>query len=334
MQYRTLGSSGLKLSVIGLGTWAIGGGDWKFGWGDQDEQDSIDTMVRAVELGINWIDTAAIYGEGRSEIIVAKALQQIPRETRPLIATKCGRIALGNGEIGKCLRRDSVIAECEASLKRLQTDSIDLYQLHWPEPDEEIEEGWQTLVDLKAQGKVRHIGVSNHSVSQMQRLQVIHPVASLQPPYSMIAREIESQILPFCGQENIGVICYSPMGKGLLTGTFSAARVAGLSAKDHRSRDPRFQSPQLEINLEFVAELGRIAAGLGWTLPELSIAWVLRRPEVTSAIVGSRRPDQIAETVTAGNRVLDFESIAAVESAIRKRDAALTRLGEVDKARV
>ena len=334
MQYRTLGSSGLKLSVIGLGTWAIGGGDWKFGWGDQDEQESIDTIVRAVELGINWIDTAAIYGEGRSEIMVAKALQQIPRETRPLIATKCGRVALGNGEIGKCLRRDSVIAECEASLKRLQTDCIDLYQLHWPEPDEEIEEGWQTLVDLKVKGKVRHIGVSNHSVSQMQRLQVIHPVASLQPPYSMIAREIESEILPFCGQQNIGVICYSPMGKGLLTGAFSAVRVAGLSAKDHRSRDPRFQSPQLEINLEFVAGLGRIAAGLGWTLPELSIAWVLRRPELTSAIVGSRRPDQIAETVNAGDRVLDSVSIAAVESAIQKRDAALTRLGELDKARV
>ncbi len=334
MQYRTLGSSGLKLSVIGLGTWAIGGGDWKFGWGDQDEQESIDTIVRAVELGINWIDTAAIYGEGRSEIMVAKALQQIPRETRPLIATKCGRVALGNGEIGKCLRRDSVIAECEASLKRLQTDCIDLYQLHWPEPDEEIEEGWQTLVDLKVKGKVRHIGVSNHSVSQMQRLQVIHPVASLQPPYSMIAREIESEILPFCGQQNIGVICYSPMGKGLLTGAFSAVRVAGLSAKDHRSRDPRFQSPQLEINLEFVAGLGRIAAGLGWTLPELSIAWVLRRPELTSAIVGSRRPDQIAETVNAGDRILDSVSIAAVESAIQKRDAALTRLGELDKARV
>ena len=209
-----------------------------------------------------------------------------------------------------------------------------LYQLHWPEPDEEIEEGWQTLVDLKAQGKVRHIGVSNHSVSQMQRLQKIYPVASLQPPYSMIAREIEAEILPFCGQKNIGVICYSPMGKGLLTGTFSAARVAGLSAKDHSSRDPRFQSPQLEINLEFVEGLGRIASGLGWTLPELSIAWVLRRPELTSAIVGSRRPDQIAETVIAGNRVLDSASIAAVESAIQKRDAALARLGEFDKARV
>ncbi|MCA9064361.1 MAG: aldo/keto reductase, partial [Planctomycetaceae bacterium] len=226
MQFRTLGDSGLRISVIGLGTWAIGGGDWKFGWGDQDDSEAIAAIVRAVELGINWIDTAAIYGEGRSEILVAKAMEQIPVASRPLIATKCGRVALGDGEIGKCLRRDSVIRECEASLKRLNTDCIDLYQMHWPEPDEEIEEGWQTLVDLKAQGKVRHIGVSNHSVSQLQRLQAIHPVTSLQPPYSMIAREVEAEILPYCGQQNIGVICYSPMGKGLLTGTFTAARAA------------------------------------------------------------------------------------------------------------
>ena len=334
MQYRTLDSSGMKFSVIGLGTWAIGGGDWKFGWGDQDEQEAIDTMVRAVESGINWIDTAAIYGEGRSEILVAKAMQKIPAADRPFIATKCGRVAIGNGEIAKSLRRDSVIAECEASLKRLQTDCIDLYQLHWPEPDEEVEEGWQTLVDLKALGKVRHIGVSNFSVSQMQRVQAIHPTVSLQPPYSIIAREVETEILPFCGQQNIGVICYSPMGKGLLTGAFSAARVAGLSAKDHRSRDPRFQSPQLEINLAFVEELGGIAAGLGWTLPELSIAWVLRRPEVTSAIVGSRKPDQIAQTVVAGSRVLDPTSMAAIDSAIQTREIALRELGEVQKARV
>ena len=334
MQYRTLGSSGLKLSVIGLGTWAIGGGDWKFGWGDQDEQEAVDTIVRAVESGVNWIDTAAIYGEGRSEVLVAKAMQQIPAADRPLIATKCGRVALGNGEIGKSLRRDSVIAECEASLKRLQTECIDLYQLHWPEPDEEVEEGWQTLVDLKAQGKVRQIGVSNFSVSQLQRVQTIHPTVSLQPPYSMIAREVEAEILPFCGAQNIGVICYSPMGKGLLTGAFSAARVAGLSAKDHRSRDPRFQSPQLEINLAFVEELGRIATGLGWTLPELSIAWVLRRPELTSAIVGSRKPEQITQTVGAGSRVLDASSIAATNSAVQKRETALRELGGLEKARV
>ena len=334
MQYRSLGSSGLKLSVIGLGTWAIGGGDWKFGWGDQDEQEAVDTIVKAVELGINWIDTAAIYGEGRSEVLVAKAMQQIPVPERPLLATKCGRVALGNGEIGKCLRRDSIIRECEDSLKRLQTDCIDLYQLHWPEPDEEIEEGWQTLVDLKAQGKVRHIGVSNHSVSQMQRLQAIHPVVSLQPPYSMIARDIETEILPFCAARNIGVICYSPMGKGLLTGAFSAARVAGLSASDHRTKDPRFLSPQLEINLAFVEALGKIATGLGWTIPELSIAWVLRRPEMTSAIVGSRKPAQVAQTIAAGDRVLDAASIGAIEAALQQRDNSLLEAGTIVKPRV
>ena len=334
MQYRSLGSSGLKLSVIGLGTWAIGGGDWKFGWGDQDEQEAVDTIVKAVELGINWIDTAAIYGEGRSEVLVAKAMQQIPVPERPLLATKCGRVALGNGEIGKCLRRDSIIRECEDSLKRLQTDCIDLYQLHWPEPDEEIEEGWQTLVDLKAQGKVRHIGVSNHSVSQMQRLQAIHPVVSLQPPYSMIARDIETEILTFCAARNIGVICYSPMGKGLLTGAFSAARVAGLSASDHRTKDPRFLSPQLEINLAFVEALGKIATGLGWTIPELSIAWVLRRPEMTSAIVGSRKPAQVAQTIAAGDRVLDAASIGAIEAALQQRDNSLLEAGTIVKPRV
>lgn len=334
MQYRSLGSSGLKLSVIGLGTWAIGGGDWKFGWGDQDEQEAIDTIVKAVELGINWIDTAAIYGEGRSEVLVAKAMQQISVPERPLLATKCGRVALGNGEIGKCLRRDSIIRECEDSLKRLQMDRIDLYQLHWPEPDEEIEEGWQTLVDLKAQGKVRHIGVSNHSVNQMQRLQAIHPVVSLQPPYSMIARDIETEILPFCAAQNVGVICYSPMGKGLLTGAFSAARVAGLSASDHRTKDPRFLSPQLEINLTFVEALGKIATGLGWTIPELSIAWVLRRPEMTSAIVGSRKPAQVAQTIAAGDRVLDAAAIGAIEAALQQRDNSLLEAGTIVKPRV
>ncbi|MEQ9410321.1 MAG: aldo/keto reductase [Fuerstiella sp.] len=334
MQFRTLGNSGIDISVIGLGTWAIGGGDWKFGWGDQDEQEGIATIVRSVEEGINWIDTAAVYGLGRSEETVGKALKQIPADNRPLIATKCGRTNEGQGEIGKCLKRDSIIGECEDSLRRLGIDCIDLYQMHWPEPDEDIEEGWQTLVDLKKQGKVRHIGVSNHSVDQLKRLQAIHPVTSLQPPYSMIAREVEAEILPFCGEQNIGVICYSPMGKGLLTGAFNRERVAGLSEKDHRSRDPRFHPPQLEINLSFVDSLRAVADGLGWTLPELSIAWVLRRPELTAAIVGARRPDQISETAAAGDRVLDPASIEAIATAITTRDEALAALGDTEKARV
>lgn len=334
MQFRSLGTSDLQLSTIGLGTWAIGGGDWKFGWGDQDEQQAIDTIVRAVNVGINWIDTAAVYGLGQSELLVGKALSQIPPSQHPIIATKCGRTNLGGGEIGKCLKRDSIVAECEGSLQRLGVDCIDLYQMHWPEPDEDIEEGWATLVDLKQQGKVRHIGVSNHSVSQMERLQAIHPIASLQPPYSMIARDVEESILPFCKQQNIGVICYSPMGKGLLTGTFSADRVASLSDKDHRRLDPRFQTPQLEVNLTFVDRLGKIASELGWTVPELSIAWVLRRPEMTSAIVGARRPEQIEETVIAGSRTLDQAAIAEIDAIIDFRDDTLAALGSFEKPRV
>ncbi|MEZ6124124.1 MAG: aldo/keto reductase [Planctomycetaceae bacterium] len=334
MQFRSLGNTGIDISVIGLGTWALGGGDWKFGWGDQDEQQSLQTVFEAVKQGINWIDTAAVYGMGLSESVVGKAVQQIPFAERPLIATKCGRTNLGHGEIGKCLQRESIIAECEASLKRLQVDCLDLYQMHWPEPDEQIEEGWQTLVDLKQQGKVRHIGVSNHSVSQLQRLQSIHPVASLQPPYSLIAREVEDDLLPFCGRHGIGVICYSPMGKGLLTGAFSAERAAALSDRDHRSRDPRFQSPQLEINLRFVQSLQRVADQLKWTLPELAIAWVLRRPELTAAIVGARRPDQIDETAIAGTRVLDASAAADIDAALRQRTAELDSLGDVVNPRV
>lgn len=334
MQTRTLGDTDLQLSVIGLGTWAIGGGDWAFGWGDQDDNEAIAAIDKAVQLGVNWIDTAAVYGFGKSESLVGKALAAIPPADRPLVATKCGRTNLGDGNIGKSLRRESVIAECEASLKFLNLDCIDLYQMHWPEPDEEIEEGWQTLVDLKRQGKVRHIGVSNHNVDQMKRLQAIHPIASLQPPYSMIAREVESETLPFCGDNTIGVICYSPMGKGLLTGAFDAVRARGLSDKDHRSRDPRFQSPQLEINLAFVDGLGKIADDLGWTIAELAIAWVLRRAEVTAAIVGSRSPKQIEQTVVAGNHALDQASIAAVDALLKVRDDALASTEGIRKARV
>ena len=334
MQYRTLGSSGLSISVVGLGTWAIGGGDWKFGWGDQDETSAVGAIVRAVELGINWIDTAAIYGEGRSETLVAKAIESIAPNDRPLIATKCGRVALGNGEIGKSLRRASIITECEDSLRRLKTDVIDLYQLHWPEPDEEIEEGWQTLVELKQQGKVRHIGVSNHSVEQMKRLQAIHPIVSLQPPYSMIAWDIEAEILPFCQTTNVGVVCYSPMGKGLLTGRFTADRVAALSDKDHRTKDPRFQSPQLEINLDFVQKLDTLARSLNWSVTDVAIAWTLRRPELTSAIVGARSPEQIEQTVTAGDRVLDEASVATIAAALQDRELKLAALPNVARARV
>lgn len=334
MQIRQLGNSDLQLSVIGLGTWAIGGGEWEFGWGDQDDQAAVAAIVKAVELGVNWIDTAAVYGFGKSEQLVGEALRALPTADRPLVATKCGRTNLGNGKIGKSLRRESVIAECEGSLKALGIECIDLYQMHWPEPDEEIEEGWQTLVELKEQGKVRHIGVSNHSADQMRRLQAIHPIASCQPPYSMIAPEAEDQVLPYCGSEQVGVICYSPMGKGLLTGSFDLKRAQALSEKDHRSRDPRFQSPQLEVNLEFVQSLQKVADGLGWTVAELAVAWVLRRPEVTAAIVGSRSPEQIEQTVVAGDRVLDAASADAIAEALDRRTQTLAQIDGISQARV
>ena len=334
MQTRKLGNSDLELSVIGLGTWAMGGGDWPFGWGDQDEEVAIAAIHKAVELGVNWIDTAAVYGFGKSESLVGKALKSIPSARRPIVATKCGRTNLGDGKIGKSLKRESVIAECEASLTRLGVDCIDLYQMHWPEPDEQIEEGWQALVELKQQGKIRYLGVSNHSASQMDRLQAIEPIDSSQPPYSMLAREAEAEILPYCRDHGIGVVCYSPMGKGLLTGSFTAERAARLSEKDHRSRDPRFQSPQLEINLSFVEGLGQIASALGWTRAELAVAWVLRRPEVTSAIVGSRSPQQIEQTVVAGTRNMDADTTARVDALIEDREQRLASHEGISKARV
>ena len=313
MQTRQLGNTDMHLTVIGFGSWAIGGGEWKFGWGDQDEKEAVDAVVAAVDQGINWIDTAAVYGGGKSEELVGRALRELGPSRRPLIATKCGRVMRDSQTIDKVLKRASVIAECEASLTRLGVDCIDLYQMHWPEPDEDIEEGWNALVELKRQGKVRHIGVSNHSVSQLQRLEAIHHVASLQPPYSLISPKAEEELLPYCGSHGIGVVCYSPMYKGLLTGKFTLARAAALSEKDHRSRDPHFQSPQIERHLQMVDQLRPIAEKAGRSLAELAIAWVLRRPEVTSAIAGARRPAQVSDIVGAADWSLSAEEIRSID---------------------
>lgn len=318
METRRLGNSSLELTTIGFGSWAIGGGDWQFGWGDQDEQEAVDAIVAAVDQGINWIDTAAVYGGGRSEELVGRALQVLGPARRPIVATKCGRVMRSPTQIDKVLKRESIVAECEASLQRLGVECIDLYQLHWPEPDADIEEGWQTLVELKQQGKVRELGVSNHSVAQMARLQAIHPIASLQPPYSMLKRDIEAEILPFCAANDIGVICYSPMQKGLLTGKFTLERARGLSEKDHRSRDPQFQSPAIERHLELIEQLRPLAAAHGHSVAQLAIAWVLRRPEVTSAIVGSRRPEQVAETAVAAQWKLSDEEVATIEGLLAR----------------
>ncbi len=323
MRKRRLGWTDLEFTVIGFGSWAMGGGGWKFSWGPQDDRESIAAIKRAVELGVNWIDTAAVYGLGHSEEIVGKAIKGL--SPRPFIATKCERVWDEKGNIYGSLKRESIRREVEASLRRLQVDVIDLYQIHWPDPDEDIEEGWGEMKRLVEEGKVRYIGVSNFNVSQMERIQKIHPIASLQPPYSMLKRGIEAEILPYCARNNIGVIVYSPMQKGLLTGAITRERVAQFAPDDHRRNDPQFQEPELSINLELVAKLRGIAARYGRTPAQLAVAWVLRRPEVTSAIVGIRRPSQIEEIVPAADFELSREDLEEIERLLQEREAKLKK---------
>ena len=311
MKTRKLGSTDFHLTTIGLGTWAIGG-PWQFGWGTQDDQESISTIRRALELGINWIDTAPAYGLGHSEEVVGQAIQGLAE--KPIIATKCGRAWGEDGRLYGNLKRDGIRAETEASLRRLRVEAIDLYQIHWPDPDEGLEEGWAAIADLVKEGKLRYAGVCNFSVEQLKRIQPIHPVASSQPPYSMLAREVEAEHLAYCAANDIGVIPYSPMQKGLLTGKVTRDWVHGLDESDHRRRDFNFQEPRLSANLETVDGLRAIADKRGKTVAQLAIAWVLRRPEITAAIVGARRPPQIEETVLAAEWALCPEDIAAIEA--------------------
>lgn len=321
MQRRKLGRTDLNLSIIGMGTWAIGGGDWKFAWGHQDDRESILTIQRALDLGINWIDTAAIYGLGHSEEIVGKALKGL--KEKPIIATKCSLIWDKDGSISGCLKKKSIRGEVEASLRRLKTEVIDLYQIHWPRPDEDIQEAWGSIADLIKEGKVRYGGVSNFSVEQLKRIQPIHSVASLQPPYSMLERGVEDELLEYCSEEGIGVIAYSPMQKGLLTGKFNAERVKNLPKNDHRREDFRFQEPELSANLELVEGLRLITEKRGKTVAQLAIAWVLRRPELTAAIVGARRPSQIEETASVGDWALSGEDITAIDTLLDERQRVL-----------
>lgn len=321
MKTRKLGWTDLNLSTIGLGTWAIGGGGWEYAWGPQDDRESIATILRALELGVNWIDTAPLYGLGRSEKVVGKAIEGL--RDKPIIATKCGLVWDKDGNISNSLKEESIRSEVEASLKRLKIGAIDLYQIHWPIPDEDIEEAWGAIADLVKEGKIRYAGASNFSVEQLERIQAIHPIASLQPPYNMLRRDVEDELLDFCAANDIGVITYSPMEKGLLTGKFSKKRVQNLPEDDHRHRDSRFQEPELSANLELAKGLRGIAEKSGRTPAQLAIAWVLRRPEVTAAIVGARHPYQIEETVVAGEWVLPEEDIAAIDMLFNKRQKTL-----------
>jgi len=324
VEKRKLGFSDLELTKIGLGTWAIGGGNWSFGWGPQDEKESINAIHRALDLGINWIDTAAAYGLGNSERVIAKALAG--KRDQVTLATKCGLVwEEGDRDVQNVLDAKSIRREAENSLKRLKTDVIDLYQIHWPVPDEKIEEAWGAIADLIQEGKVRYGGVSNFSVEQIKRVQPIHPVASLQPPYSMLDRGVEKDLLSFCADNQIGVIAYSPMYSGLLTGKYDQERIDQLDKNDWRKRDQEFNPPNLSANLKLVDKLGSIAESHGRTLPQLAIAWVLRRPEMTAAIVGARRPSQIEGTAPAAYWELSEEVIAEIDQLLLERDQAVER---------
>lgn len=320
MDQQRLRDTELMLTRIGLGTWAMGGGDWKFGWGPQDDQESIAAIHRALDLGINWIDTAPAYGLGHCEEIVGKAIAG--RASRPLIATKCGRCWDEKRQLFPRLKKEGVRAELHASLKRLGVDVIDLYQMHWPQPDEDIEEAWGAIADFIRDGLVRYAGVSNFNVAQLERLQPIHPVASLQPPYSMLMRAAEKDLVPYCDKHRIGIVAYSPMQKGLLTGKVTREWVAGLAPADHRRGDVQFQEPRLSANLKLVSELGQIAERHSKTMPELAVAWVLRRPEVTAAIVGARRPSQIEGVVGAADWQLTPEDLAEIDAFLEQHAAA------------
>jgi len=312
MQLRTLGNSDLRITPLGVGAWAMGGGGWAFGWGPQDDQDSVNAVHAAFDAGWNWIDTAAVYGLGHAEEVVGRAVKG--RSSKPYIFTKCARVWDENRQIGKRPKADSVKRECEASLRRLDVETIDLYQIHWPEPDEDIEEGWSALAELKKEGKVRWIGVSNFSRSQLERVAPIAPISSLQPPYSIVSPEIEAEVLPYCGANNIGTLVYSPMKSGLLSGSMTRERIAAMPQDDFRQRTPNFQEPLLTRNLALVELLRDIGARHGRTPGEVAIAWALRRPEVTAAIVGLRSPAQLNGVMGAATFRLSESEIGEITS--------------------
>jgi aryl-alcohol dehydrogenase-like predicted oxidoreductase len=306
----TLGSTGLEITRIGFGAWAIGGGGWEFGWGPQQDEESIAAVTHALEQGVNWIDTAAAYGFGRSEEVIGKAISGLRR--KPLVFTKCSLLEGPGRMVAHSLKRDSVLREAEASLTRLGVDAIDLYQIHWPNPEQDIEEGWSALAELKERGMVRHIGVSNFDVRQLRRISQIAPVETLQPEYSLIARDAEPEILPYCEREDIGVIVYSPMGSGLLTGRMTKERIARLPEDDWRKRAPEFNEPQLTRNLELVGRLTRVAERHGTTPGAVAIAWTLRNPAVDGAIVGFRNPAQVDPLLPAANLRLTDADVAEI----------------------
>lgn len=311
MNRRKLGYSDLELTTIGLGTWAMGG-SWEWGWGAQDDAESINTIHCALDLGINWLDTAAAYGLGHAEEVVGRALKG--RRDQVIVATKGGQRWHEDGTTFRNSQPDGLRREIEASLRRLQTDYVDLYQIHWPDLDTPVEESWAAMAEFVKEGKARYIGVSNYSVEQLRAIQPIHPVASLQPPYHLLDRHIEDEILPFCQANHIGVIVYSPMASGLLSGRFDTGRLA---PDDWRRKDEKFQEPDLSRNLAFVDALRPIAKRHGGTVGHLAVAWTLRHPAVTAAIVGARTVAQAEQLPGGGAMQLTDADMAEIEEAYR-----------------
>jgi aryl-alcohol dehydrogenase-like predicted oxidoreductase len=317
LETRRFGKTDMDITRLGVGTYAIGGTGWEWSWGPQDDDQSVAAIRRALDMGINWIDTAAVYGFGHAEEIVAKALEG--RSTRPYVFTKCSMLWDDNGQILRSMKADSVRLELEDSLRRLKVDVIDLYQIHWPVPEEEIEEGWATLARLKEEGKVRFIGVSNFNVEQMERCRRIAPIDTLQPPYSLVDRTVDADVLPYALAHDMGVIVYAPMMSGLLTGAMTRERAAGLPLEDWRSRNDEFMEPRLSRNLDLVEVLRSIGQRHGRSPGEVAIAWTLLNPAVTAAIVGVRNPDQLDGVLGAASLRLADEDRAEIEAFLRAR---------------
>ena len=311
LTHTELGGTGMQITRVGFGAWAIGGGGWEFGWGPQADDESVAAIHRAIELGVNWIDTAAAYGFGRSEQVVGKALAGLAE--RPYVFTKCSLLDDGTGHVRRSLKRDSVLREAEASVQRLGVDAIDLYQIHWPNPADEIGEGWSALAELKERGLVRHIGVSNFDAEQLRRIGQIAPVETLQPPYSLVNRDAENALLPYAQANGIGVIVYSPMGSGLLTGAMTRDRIANMPDDDWRKTDPDFTEPRLTQHLNLVGRLARVAERHGVTPGAVAVAWALRNPAVDGAIVGFRNPAQVDPLLPAAGLTLTDADVAEIE---------------------
>lgn len=321
---RSLGTTGMQITRVGFGAWAIGGGDWAYGWGHQEDRDSVAAIRHAIDRGVNWIDTAAVYGLGHSEEVVARALAEIPADRRPFVFTKCGLVwdeADRRAAPRRSGRADSLRREVENSLRRLKVERIDLYQMHWPAEDVPLDDYWQTLLDLKRQGKVRAVGLSNHSAQQLAIAEKQGHVDTLQPPFSAIRRDVAAAELPWCAQHQTGVIVYSPMQSGLLTGSFTAERAARLPADDWRSKNPEFTGDKLKRNLALVEALRPIAGRHGTTVGAVAVAWTLAWPGVTGAIVGARNPAQVDGWLAAARLELSAADLQAIATALRDTGA-------------